>query len=322
MTDIRTFAGIDIGGTNIKYGIVDQAGKVLFKEQRPTLVEKGADPLMHLVTNIAETLMLHAAEEDLTINWLGVGTPGAVDGKTGKVIGPSPNIAGWEGMEIGATLKGRLNMPVYVDNDVNLVALAEARFGAGVGYRSVMCVAVGTGVGGGLIIDGQLWRGANHAAGEIGHMVIDQNGPACRCGSRGCLETFCSSSAILARTKRKLERGLTPHFEEILEGSIDNLTIRKLFQAAKKGDDVALEVVQETSAFLATGIASACNLLNPEIVVIGGGVADGGGGFVEAVASEVRKRGMKPAVEQLRVAKATLGNDAGFIGAAIIGDHR
>ncbi len=320
MSDKRAYAGIDIGGTNIKYGLVDTRGEVLFKEQRPTMASKGAEPLLHLVTNIAESLLYQAAEEEVEVHGLGVGTPGAVDNKTGTVIGLSPNIAGWRGTAIGETLRNRLNMPVWVDNDVNAMALAESRFGAGVGYNSLVCVAIGTGVGGGIVIDGKLWRGGNHTAGEIGHLSIDYEGNDCRCGRKGCLETYCSSSAILKRAKKKLNGRLTPVFENVLEGDIENLKIKKLFAAVRKGDEIALEVINETAGLLAEGLAGVVNLLNPEIVVIGGGVADGGGGFVEAVSAEIRKRAFDTATENLRVAKATLGNNAGFIGAGMLGD--
>lgn len=322
MSTQTVYAGIDIGGTNIKYGLVDQRGKVLLREQRPTMADKGADPLMHMVANLSEGLLCHAAEEDFEVKWLGVGTPGAVDWKSGKVIGVSPNIAGWQGMEIGQILRDRLNMSVFVDNDVNAMALAEARFGAALGYKSVVCVAVGTGVGGGILFDGRLWRGANHAAGEIGHVTINPSGPKCRCGSSGCIEAYCNSTAIIARINTKLSKGLTPAFEEVLDGSLSNMSIKKLFAAARKNDDIALGVIQETAEYLAIGIANIVNFLNPEIVVLGGGVADGGGGFVEAVTAEVRKRALNPAAENVRITRATLGNDAGFIGAGILGDAR
>ncbi len=322
MAEEIVYAGIDIGGTNIKYGLVDSRGKVLFKEQRPTMVEKGAEPLMHLVTNIAERLLYHAAEEDHPVKWLGVGTPGAVDSRTGKVISLSPNIEGWQGMEIGRILRDRLNLAVYVDNDVNSMALAESRFGAAVGYKSVFCTAVGTGVGGAIVLDGTLWRGANFTAGEIGHVSINANGPQCRCGNRGCLETYCSSAAMLSAVKNRLSNGLTPAFEDVLEGSIENLTVKKLFAAAKKSDEIALDVINETAQYLGTALAGVVNLLNPEIVVVGGGVADGGAGFLETVTAEIRKRAFSTAVDNLRVARASLGNDAGFIGAGILGEAR
>lgn len=322
MAQDTVYAGIDIGGTNIKFGLVDARGKVLFKEQRPTMVEKGAEPLMHLVANIAERLLYHAAEDDFEVKWLGVGTPGAVDGRTGKVISLSPNISGWQGMEIGQILRERVNLPVYVDNDVNAMALAESRFGAAVGYKLVVCVAVGTGVGGGIVLDGRLWRGSNHTAGEIGHMSINVNGPLCRCGSKGCLETYCSSTAMMALTKAKWQHAIPPVVDEILEGSLDNLSVKKLFAAAKKEDEVALSVISETGQLLGLGLAGVVNLLNPDIVVIGGGVADGGAGYVETVAAEIRRRSFSTATENLRIARASLGNDAGFIGAGILGESR
>lgn len=322
MSSERVYAGIDIGGTNIKYGLVDQKGKVLFKEQRPTVADKGPEPLLHLVANIGEKLLFHAAEEDCEVPWLGVGTPGSVDFKTGQVVGMSPNIPGWKGAAVGEFLRERLNVPVWVDNDVNAVALAEYRFGAGVGYQSVVCVAVGTGVGGGIILNGRLWRGSTSAAGEIGHMPIDPNGPVCGCGNKGCVEALCASAAIIERCRTKLNHNMTPTFKEIMNGDPGDLTIRKIFTAAKKRDSVALEVIEETARYLAIGMAGVVNLLNPEVVIIGGGVADGGAGFVEAVSQEMRRRVCDSAKEKLRIVKAALGNTAGFIGAGILGEER
>ncbi|MEW6412437.1 MAG: ROK family protein [Candidatus Zixiibacteriota bacterium] len=319
MSDKHVYAGIDIGGTNIKYGLFDEEGKVIFKEQRPTMAEKGPMPLMHLVTNIGEKLLYYAADENYHVDWIGVGSAGAIDHKKGKVIGPSPNIVGWQGMEIGPIMQERLNLPVFVDNDVNCMALAESRFGAAIGASSVVCAAVGTGVGGGLIIDNKLVRGASSSAGELGHMTIDLNGPKCACGNNGCVEAFCSSQAIIDRAIRKLNNGLTPICDEILEGSLDNLNIKKLFAAARKGDDIANQVVDETARYLGVALAGIVNLINPEVVVIGGGITDGGAGFVSAAADEIRKRAFSSAVEKLVVVKAALGNDAGFIGAGLLG---
>ena len=322
MADHQTFAGIDIGGTNIKYGLTDLKGQVLFKEQRPTMAEKGPEPLLHLIGNIGERLLLHASEEELDVRWLGVGTPGTVDFKDGRITGMTPNIVGWKGTAIGDFLRERLNVPVWVDNDVNAVALAEHRFGAGAGFSSLVCVAVGTGVGGGIIVNNKLWRGANFAAGELGHMSIDPNGPACGCGNKGCVEAYCSSSAILVRCRERLKRELTPAFEEVLSGDLEELTIKKLFQAARHKDEIALEVIAETARYLAIGLAGVVNLLNPEMVIVGGGVADGGAGFVETVAQELRPRVCDTAAEKLRIVKASLGNNAGFIGAGILGEER
>jgi glucokinase len=321
MPENTVHAGIDIGATTIKYGLVDPNGKVVYRDQRPTVSEKGSDALLHLVTNIGERLLLFAAEDELEVRWLGVGSPGAVDVRSGTVIGATPNIEGWQGTALGRNLSDRLNLPVYVDNDVNAMALAELRYGAAIGCKSVVCVAVGTGVGGAIIVNGHLWRGANYSAGEIGHMPINFEGPDCQEEMRGCLEAYCCSQAIIARTKERLSNGLTPAFDEVLQGSIDNLNIKKLFGAAKKGDNLAQGVIHETAEYLAIGLAGVVNLFNPEIVIIGGGIADGGAGFVETASAGIRKRAFRSATEHLRVARAALGNDAGFIGASILGEE-
>jgi len=320
MSDISTYAGIDIGGTNIKFGLFDSSGKILHKEQRPTLAEKGSTPLMHLIGNIGEKLLYVAAEEDYSVKWLGVGTPGAVDCCTGKVIGPCPNIDGWQGMEIGKILKERLNMPVWVDNDVNAMALAESKFGAATGANSAIFVTVGTGVGGAVIIDGKLWRGATYSAGELGHMTINFDAPLVHAGIPGTIEAYCHSQAILERVSLRLKKELSPIFEGLLEGDLNQLNIRKVFAAAKKGDEIAKDVLKETATYLGIGLAGVVNLLNPEVVVIGGGVAEGGAVFLDVVSAEIKRRAFDSAVEKLSVVRAALGNDAGFIGAGLLGE--
>ena len=321
MADDRVYAGIDIGGTNIKFGLFDSSGKILFRDQKPTQADKGPTPLMHLLSNIAERLLYLAADDELPVKYLGVGSPGAVDFRSGKVIGTCPNIPGWQGAEIGAALRERLNLPVFVDNDANAVALAETRFGAAAGSKSVVCVTVGTGIGGGLVIDGKLWRGAFNAGAELGHMPINFDGPECGCGRRGCIEAYCSSRAMIERVKTRTKSGLTPILKEILNGDPESLTVKKVFQASQRGDEAAMAAISETARFLGIGLSGIVNLLNPETIVIGGGVTDGGGGFVEAVAAEIRQRAFDSAVEGLRIVKAALGNNAGFIGAGLLGEE-
>lgn len=317
----KAYAGIDVGGTNIKFGLFYPDGKIIYKEQRPTLAEKGATPLMHLVTNIAERLIMHASEDDLEVPWLGVGTPGAIDFKTGQVLGQTPHIPGWEGMEIGENLRNRLNMPVWVDNDVNSMSLAELKFGAAVGAKSAVCVTVGTGVGGAVIIDGKLVRGHTHSAGELGHMTINFDGPPCKCGKKGCVEAYCATSAIITRAKSKLARDMTPVFQELIGGDLEKLNIKSITAAAKQDDYVAKEVLEETAEYLAMALGNVVNLLNPQIIIIGGGITDGSPEFISYVSAAVRKHAFPSAVKELKVTKAALGNDAGFIGAGLLGEN-
>jgi len=322
MSDLQYYAGIDIGGTSIKYGLLDSTGKVLYRDQKPALVEKGIRPLLHLITNIGENLLLRAAEEEYSIPWLGVGAPGTVDNITGAIKGASPNIPDWAGTELGSHLKEHLNTPVFVDNDANAMALGEMRFGAGRAFKSAICLTIGTGIGGGIIIDGGLWRGATFSAGEIGHMPINFDGRKCACGNIGCLEAYCSAEAMLTRAREKIKDGMTDILHEVLAGDEDNLNIRKLFLAARKGDQPALETVEETARILGAGLAGVVNLFNPEALIFGGGITDGGAGFIEAAGAEIRRRAFSSATESLRIVKAELGNDAGFIGAGLLGEYR
>ncbi len=322
MSNLEYYAGIDIGGTSIKYGLADSEGKVLYRDQKPALVEKGARPLLHLITNIAENLLLHAAEDDIAVNWLGVGSPGTVDIQKGIVVGACPNIPDWVGIEIGPHLKDRLNMPVYVDNDVNAMALAELKYGAARRFSSAICLTVGTGIGGAVIINKELWRGSNFSAGEIGHIVINANGDKCRCGNRGCLEVYCSSAAMLNRVREKTKNGMSETLSETLSGNIGSLNIKKLFAAARKGDEMALEVIDETAKILGAGLSGVVNLLNPQALIFGGGIIDGGAGFIETVGAEIRNRAFPSATENLKILKAELGNDAGFVGAGLLGVYK
>ncbi len=321
MSEKQYFAGIDIGGTNIKFGIFDETAKVIYRSHRPTESNKGATPLIHKLTNIAEQLLLHASEEELEIKQLGVGSPGAVDINSGQVISVCPNIKDWKGIAIGAHLKKHLNIPVYVDNDANAMALAEQKFGAAAGFNSAVCLTIGTGIGGALIMNGSVYRGSNFSAGELGHVSINPDGEKCNCGNRGCLELYCSSKAITKSAKKLLSKHMTEDFEEILKGEPENLTIKKIFLAFDKGDTVAREVIEEAAYYLAVGIAGVVNLINPQAVIIGGGVADGSLKFVELVEKDLRKIAFDSAVEKLIVKKAILGNDAGFIGAGLLGLH-
>jgi glucokinase len=322
MKNIEHYAGIDIGGSNIKYGLFDSTGKIIYRDQKPALVEKGALPLLHLTTNIAENLLLRAAEEEITVNWVGVGSPGTIDNVAGIVKGTCPNIPGWVGTEISSHLRNRLNLPVYVDNDANAMALAELRFGAAQRFNTVICITVGTGIGGGIIINKNLWRGSAFSAGEIGHIVVKYDGKQCKCGNQGCLEAYCSSQAIIDRLKDKLKNGLTEIFEDVLSGDLRNLNIKKIFAAAKKGDEVAMQAIEETAVILGAGLSGVVNLLNPEAIIFGGGIIDGGAGFIEAAGAEIRRRAFPTASENLRILKAELGNDAGFIGAGLLGEYK
>lgn len=313
---VKLYAGIDIGATNIKYGLVDREGNVPYRDQTATPKNALGEALFEKIAVCGEQLLVEADESGGTVDYLGVGSPGSVNMTTGVIQGGCPNMPLWEGFHLRDRLAERLNLSVMVDNDANCAAVAEHRFGAGRGYDNIICLTIGTGIGGGLIIGGKVYRGANFSAGEVGHLLVGGGNDA---ESSRFLETIVSSKAILARLKDRLTGDNTPVFDSLVGDDMEQLTIKKLFQAARRGDRAAMEVIQTTARILGTALAGLVNVLNPEIVILGGGIAEGGREFVDTVRDTIKNRALAAAIEGLEVVPARLGNAAGFIGAAFLG---
>lgn len=316
---VNVYAGIDIGATNIKYGLVDGDGKIRYRDQTATPKNASGEALFDKITACGERLLVEADESGATVGYLGVGSPGSVNMTTGVIQGGCPNMPLWEGFHLRDRLSERLNLPVMVDNDANCAAAAEHRFGAGQGYDNIICLTIGTGIGGGLIIGGQIYRGANFSAGEIGHLLVGGDDAA---ESSCFLETLVSSRAILMRLKERLAGENSPVFDSLVGDDMEQLTIKKLFQAARKGDRAALDVIQATGRILGSALAGLVNVLNPELVILGGGIAEGGREFVDTVRDTIKSRALAATIEGLDVVPARLGNAAGFIGAALLGSSR
>ena len=312
------FIGIDLGGTFIKFGIVSDKGEVLHKGMLSAQAKLGRDAILNNVNKAIEQSLAFAREKKIKIKGIGVGSPGTVNLDSGKIEGSCPNIPQMVNVNLKRWLSSFFKFPIYVDNDANLMALAEFKFGAAKGYKDALCLTLGTGIGGGIILDGKLFHGSNFAGAEFGHMSICYNGRKCRCGGIGCLETYASAPAMVKDTKRLLKRESRSIIHKLIKGDLDRLTTKVIFQAEKRGDALALDVINQACAYLGTGIASAVNLLNPQVVVIGGGVSQGGRSFIQRIEKEVKKRAFPSATKSLKVVKAKLGNDAGFIGAAIL----
>jgi glucokinase len=295
------FIGLDLGGTDLKYGLVNSAGTILASKKIHAKINEGSKALVGQLRSSASELVSIAAEKKWKVTRIGIGSPGAVNFETGKVVGNSPNIPGWEGVNLKKSLRIS-GIPAYADNDANCVALAESLFGAAQNSRPALCVTVGTGIGGGLILDGKVYRGASFSAGEIGHTVLVFEGKPCACGNRGCLEKYASVSALLDEAK---EHGYT--------------TVQALTDSAKRGEESALKLIAKQAAYLGAGLASAVNLINPEKVILGGGFVDAYPPFLKMVEKEIRQRAFPAALLKLKVFKARLGNEAGLVGAAFLG---
>lgn len=303
------FAGIDIGATNLKYGLIDEKGNIRFRRLIPTPQSSSPDSLFGAILKCSEELLVEADDQGEGVNYLGVGSPGSINVKTGVVQGTCPNLPGWEGFHLRDRLAEKLNLPVYVDNDANCATLAETNFGAGKGYSNVICLTIGTGIGGGIIINGRLYRGVNFATGEIGHIIV--NGKY--------LEKVVSSPVILEKLKEQLSKKLPPAYKSIIGDNLGQLTLKKMFVAIKRGDRVAPKILRSAGDILGTSLASLTNVFNPELIILGGGVVEGGNDFVDIVKTTIMEKALPCAREGLRVVPAALGNNAGFIGAAILG---
>ncbi len=243
---------------------------------------------------------------------MGIGSPGPLNRETGVVIF-TPNL-GWRDFPLRDRVQYAVRLPATLDNDANCATLGEWWLGAARGARHVVGLTLGTGIGGGLILDGRLYHGISDVAGELGHMTIDSNGRRCGCGNYGCLEAYASGTAIAMRAREALAGGEPSSLPQLVGGDLSKITAAQVYGAAKDGDALAVEVVRETARFLGIGVANLLNAFNPEVVVLAGGVTHAGDALFEPMRAEVRRRAFKPAVDACRIVPGVLPN-AGVIGA-------
>ncbi|MCH5344581.1 MAG: ROK family glucokinase [Acetatifactor sp.] len=307
---MRKYAfGVDIGGTTVKLGLFDRDGHVLEKWEIPTITENDGAAIL---PDVAESIQEKMRERDIDANdvvGVGVGAPGAINSE-GLLVGGAVNL-GWGVFNVAKVLNGYLNLPVKAANDANIAAFGEMWQGGGKGYSNLVAVTLGTGVGGGIILNGEILTGATGAGGEIGHIHIEDNETeSCNCGHQGCLEQYASATGIVRLAKRRLEKD---DKDSILRQG--ELTAKAVFDALKAGDPVAEEIVQQFGEYLGKGLSVVAAVANPEIFVIGGGVSKAGDILLKYIEPAFQKYVFGPC-KNARFALATLGNDAGIYGAA------
>lgn len=307
--------GIDVGGTNVKIALVNEEGKIIYSNSVPTRAEMGYEYTVNNIKQAIYDLLKETKLEAKDIEGIGFGFPGQVDYKAG-IVRNAPNIPGWVEVPIAKIFEDEFNIPTRVDNDVRCAALGELNYGAGKGCENLICITVGTGIGSGLIVNGKLVRGASNAAGEIGHIKLQMHdGPICGCGDTGCMEAFASGPAIVAMAEDYIKGGKSTKYREMANG---NITPYIVCEAAKAGDPVAQRIFKIMGEYIGIGMAGVVNLLNPERIIVGGGVADAGDLLLEPLVETLKKRAMKIAGETVEVVPAQLGNTAGVIGASLL----
>lgn len=314
---MRYVLGIDIGGTNLVGGCVAEDGSALHGfASEPTHAEAGATDVLARLATLAKGVMAATRREvpGAEIIGLGIGAPGPLDTKRG-IVHLTPNL-GWRDLPLRQLVTDALGLPASLDNDANCAVVGEWWVGAAKGSRHAVGITIGTGIGGGIIVDGELLHGASDCAGEIGHTTIDTEGRKCGCGNYGCLEAYASGPAIARRAVEAVEAGEESRLAEYAGGNLAEVTAQTVYEAAEDGDRVALEVVDDTAHFLGIGIANLINILNPEMVVVCGGVTRAGEKLFIPLRREVARRAFRPAVEACRIVPGTLPGTAGVYGAA------
>jgi glucokinase len=312
--------GIDLGGTNLKLALLDAERRIVRRAVVPTGGADGHDAVLSRMVSGIESL--RAAAPELEIAGIGVGVPGEVEMATG-ITGDLPNLPGrWIDVPVGPIIADATGLPVGVINDAKAFALAEHRLGGAAGADTALLVTVGTGIGGAVIAHGQILYGVGGMAGEIGHLVMQPEGPRCTCGNLGCLETLASGPAIVAEATRKVAQGFTTALLGLNGGDLGRLTAADVATAADEGDTEAIDVVDRAGAWLGMALAGAIALLAPEVVVIGGGVAPGGSRYLRAAESTARAHTGVIDIDRVAIRPAALGYDAGVIGAALWGSER
>src|ERR1041385_3327920 len=300
----------DLGGTHLRGATVDRKGKIRFRFKQNTPQKPDASAIVDAIVSAVREGQKQTDDSD-AISAVSLVVPGTVKVEQGVVV-TAPNLPCLDGFRLAAALTEQLHLPAFLENDANAAAVGEMWSCSAVGCKTIICVTLGTGVGGGIILDGKLWRGVDGAAAEIGHMCVDPfGGVACTCGSRGCLEVFASATAIVRMTREASPR----YPDSILQGK-DDRTASMIFDAGKQGDELAPQIFRRMGVYLGIGLANLINILNPEMIVLGGGVVNGWDLFAKHMHQQVEERAFPLLAARVKIERAKCGDDAGLLGAA------
>ncbi len=310
---------LDLGGTNLKGGIVSGTGHLTSYRSIPAEVEQGPERILRNLIRMANTLLEEAKNASISIEGIGVSTPGIIDTEFGGLTGGAVNLPGWQNTPFMKALFDEFRIPVFAHNDVTATALGEVTYGAGVGRKHVVMASVGTGIGGGIIIDGRLYEGATGYAGEIGHIVAFAGGHTCNCGVKGCWEEYAALRGILRTAQEHLDRDVKQ--ESLIFKKLDEegkLTPRVVFDAAREGDALALEIVDKIGSNTAVGLGSLINIFDPDMLIIGGGIAEAGDIYLNAIKTHIPSWSLEDSREGVEIVLAKLGSKAGIFGASAL----
>ena len=311
------YLGVDLGGMSIKAGVVNGNGEILHSDKVHTGRERYYTHIIKDMADLCKAVVTEAGLDIKDIESIGVGSPGIPNKKQGILI--SSNNLNFTNVPIKDELQKYFDLPVYLDNDANVAALAESVAGASHEVDHSVLITLGTGIGGGVIIDNKIYSGFNDAGSELGHMCIVHEGIQCSCGRKGCFEKYASASALISQTKEAIEKNPGSRMAEMVEGNLDKVDARTAFDTQKLGDETADKVVKEYIEYLADGVMNIVNMLFPEVIVIGGGVGNEGENLFVPLREAMKKREYTHDVPATKIKGAEMGNKAGIVGAAMLG---
>ncbi len=307
---------IDLGGTKIIAAVISRQGRVMARESYLTSAGEGPQAVIDRIL-LATDHLLGVSNIDLSqLHSISIAAAGAIDFELG-VVTSSPNLTGWHDVPLRDVVSSKYKVKTFLVNDASAAALGEHEFGAGRGVSNLIYLTVSTGIGGGIIINGRLYLGPSGSAGEAGHMTIDVHGPECSCGNIGCLEMLASGTAIAREAIRRIRGGGSSSLTEMVGGKIENITAEEVGAAAEGGDSLALEVISQAATYLGAGMVNLVNIFNPEMIIVGGGVAQMGELLLAPARQVVEARAFKLPAQAVRIVPAQLGDEAGVLGAAV-----
>jgi len=313
----RCAVAVDLGGTNIRTAAIGPDARIWIKHTEPTAAREGREAVLRRLVEAVQRIIADCRAAGAEPVGVGVGTPGVIQMQSG-VVTEAPNLPDWQNVPLRAILAACLPLPVWIENDANAAALGEHWAGAGRGSEHLICLTLGTGVGGGIILDGKLWRGVDGSAGEIGHMSLDPRGARCGCGRTGCLEAYASATGIVRMAREAIDRGDPTRLQAFTPPSRGELTAARVYQAALEGDRVAQDIWQCMGSYLGIALANLVNLLNVELIVLSGGVTQAWELFIGTTEAEMRRRAFDIPARRARIARAMWGDEAGLLGAAAL----
>jgi len=312
----RSILAVDVGGTKTVVALVLPTGKIISRRYLLTRAEEGSRAVINRLSSAINRSITQARLKGTEPMGIGIAVAGALDTRRG-IVTASPNLPGWSNIPLRDVVAARSGLDTYLINDASAAALGEYGFGAGRGFNNMLYVTVSTGIGGGVIINGELYSGADGCAGEFGHMTIEPDGPPCHCGNFGCLESLASGWAIAREAVTRINHGEASSIPELIGGRVDNITARTVAAAAKKGDGLACEIIAKAADYLGIGLANLVNIFNPELIIIGGGLSKMGNMLLGPARKVIKERAFRLPAKRVRLVRARLGSNAGIIGAAV-----